>query len=168
MKIVFSKVREDAKIPSKRVEDAGYDIYACFDEDYIVIEPSQSIFVPTGIASAFPNNYVALLRERGSTGSKQMALRCGVIDAGFRGEWKVAINNTSEQQIVIVKAKFVEENPSHFENMKEYCTVYPYEKAIAQFIFTNAFHAEIIEIPHEKLEQIKSERGTGMLGSSGA
>ena len=28
--IKFAKVRPDAKIPSKRDEDMGFDIYACF------------------------------------------------------------------------------------------------------------------------------------------
>ena len=35
--IKFAKVKPNAKIPTKREEDAGYDIYACFDEDYITI-----------------------------------------------------------------------------------------------------------------------------------
>ena len=33
--VKFAKVRSDAEIPSKRPEDMGFDIYACFDEDYI-------------------------------------------------------------------------------------------------------------------------------------
>ena len=165
MKIKFAKVREDAKIPSKREEDAGYDIYACFDEDYIVLEPHSCVFVPTGIATAFDNDYVALLRERGSTGSKQMALRCGVIDAGFRGEWKVAINNTSQTPIVIAKEGA---DLSIRHTMIHPVIVYPYEKAIAQFILTDAYHAETEEVSYDDLKEIKSERGSGMLGSSGA
>ena len=138
----FSKVREDAKIPQKRVEDAGYDIYACFDEDYTVIKSHECKFIPTGIASAFENDYVALLRERGSTGSRQMALRCGVIDAGFRGEWKVALDNTSSKTIYIIKEGVtLETSEPHI--------VYPYEKAIAQFIMTNAFHLGVDVIPYE-------------------
>ena len=34
-KVYFAKMNEKAVIPSKKNEDAGYDIYACFDEDYI-------------------------------------------------------------------------------------------------------------------------------------
>lgn len=161
MKIRFSKVCEDAIIPSKREEDAGYDIYACFKEDAMVIRPNQCVFIPTGIATAFDNDYVALLRERGSTGSRQMAIRCGVIDAGFRGEWKVAINNTSNKPIYIVK-----EHASVI--VEDGAVAYPYEKAIAQFILTDAYHAEVEVIPYEELKEIKSERGSGMLGSSGA
>ena len=32
--VKFAKVRPTAKIPTKRDEDAGYDIYANFEEDY--------------------------------------------------------------------------------------------------------------------------------------
>ncbi len=34
-KLYFARLSEDAVIPTKRQEDAGYDIYACFNEDYI-------------------------------------------------------------------------------------------------------------------------------------
>ena len=37
--IYFAKVKPEAKIPSKRDEDAGYDIYACFEEDFVKFEP---------------------------------------------------------------------------------------------------------------------------------
>ena len=37
--IKFAKVKPEAIIPSKRVEDAGFDIYACFEEEYMVIKP---------------------------------------------------------------------------------------------------------------------------------
>ena len=35
--LVFAKVKPDAIIPTKKTENAGYDIYACFDEAYIEI-----------------------------------------------------------------------------------------------------------------------------------
>lgn len=161
MQVKFAKLRDDAKIPTKREEDAGYDIYACFEEDAMVIRPHEIKMIPTGIASAFDKKYVALLWERGSTGTKQMALRCGVIDSGFRNEWKVIINNTSEKPVYIVKetAGVVIEDGA---------IVYPYEKAIAQAIIQEAFHADVVEVSYDDLLNIESERGTGMLGSSGA
>ena len=33
--LIFAKVRPEAIIPTKREEDAGRDLYPCFDEDYI-------------------------------------------------------------------------------------------------------------------------------------
>lgn len=47
--IKFAKVRPDAKIPTKRVEDAGLDIYACFDEQSIIIRPHTTVMIPTGL-----------------------------------------------------------------------------------------------------------------------
>ena len=34
--IYFAKVNPKAIIPSKRVEDGAFDIYACFEEDAII------------------------------------------------------------------------------------------------------------------------------------
>lgn len=78
-RIHFAKMRESAIIPSKRIEDGAFDIYACFDEAYIMIEPNTTKMVPTGLASAFSSDYVAILKERGSTGTKGMGQRAGVV-----------------------------------------------------------------------------------------
>ena len=48
--LYFAKVKPNAIIPSKRDEDAAYDIYACFDDDYLVIPPHKTVLIPTGIA----------------------------------------------------------------------------------------------------------------------
>ena len=74
--IKFAKVRPDAIIPSKRAEDMGFDLYPCFDKDYIMIDAHETRLIPTGIASCCDPGYGFLLRERGSTGSKGIALRC--------------------------------------------------------------------------------------------
>ena len=45
--IKFAKVKPNAKIPTKRLEDAGLDIYACFDEPNIVIRHTKlNLFLP--------------------------------------------------------------------------------------------------------------------------
>lgn len=157
----FAKVKPDAIIPSKRLEDAGMDVYACFDEDYLVIPPHQTVLVPTGIASACSVDYVFLLRERGSNGSKGLAQRAGVIDSGYRGEWFVPLTNTNSVAMVIVK-KGVE-----LPLIYEYAKLYPYEKGIAQALVVPVPRLAIEEMPYENLQQIPSERGTGALGSSG-
>lgn len=84
-KLYWAKVREDAQIPSKRQEDAGYDLYPCFEEDFMRIDPLHTVLIPLGVASAFDDNYVLFLKERGSTGVKGMSVRAGVIDSGYRG-----------------------------------------------------------------------------------
>ena len=161
--LYFAKVKPDAIIPSKRDEDAAYDIYACFDEDYLVIPPHKTVLIPTGIATVFSSKWVALLRERGSNGSKGLAQRAGVIDSGYRGEWFVPLTNTNRVPIVIVKKGV--ELPLIYEN--SHAILYPYEKGIAQLLMVEVPKLRTKEISYEELKQFTSERGTGALGSSG-
>ena len=55
-KIVFAKVKENAQIPARDSWNAGFDIYPCFEEESFIIEPHTTALVPTGIASAVPEN----------------------------------------------------------------------------------------------------------------
>jgi dUTP pyrophosphatase len=165
-KIYFSKLKEGAKIPSKREEDGCYDIYACFDEDYIVIDPCQIKLIPTGIASCFNKKYRIELRERGSSGIKGLARRAGQIDSGYRNEWFVPINNTTNKTIYI--AKNVEELKEEIdEDLLPYCVFYPYDKAICQAALEFVPDVDVEEIPYDELIKFASERGMGALGSSG-
>ena len=76
--VKFAKVRPSAIIPTKREEDAGFDLYANFEDDYKVISPHETVMIPTGIACACDIDYCFILKERGSTGTKGIAQRCGV------------------------------------------------------------------------------------------
>lgn len=160
--LLFAKVREGAVIPTKKDEDAGRDLYACFDEDYVVISPLETKLIPTGIATAFSSKYYAQIQERGSTGSKGIKFGAGVIDSGFRGEWFVPITNCNSVDLVIAKKDVVIEG---YED-QEYI-LYPYEKAIAQFVMIEVPKFIEREVSLEELQSIKSERGMGALGSSG-
>ena len=62
-KIYFAKIREDAIIPTREEYNAGLDIYPCFDEEYMIIEPGETKLVPTGIASAIPIDYYIQIHE---------------------------------------------------------------------------------------------------------
>ena len=175
--IKFAKVRRDAIIPSKLDEDMGFDVYACFDEDYIVIEPGVTKLIPTGIASACSTDYGFVLRERGSTGSKGIALRAGVIDSGYRNEWFVGLTNTTNEWLIISKVDtdyiIQKETKELDEVMTDYigrcvrdALIYPYSKAIAQALVVPVPKVEVEEVPYEELKNIKSKRGMGALGSS--
>lgn len=161
-KIYFTKFKDGAKIPSKRLEDAGMDIYACFDEPYMVIEPHTTKMIPTGIGSVCSTDYVFVLRERGSNGSKGIAQRCGVIDSGYRGEWFVPLTNTNDKPVLIIK-----EDEKGIEELKDEYIVYPYEKGIAQALLLPVPVVTIQEVSNDELLEFKSERGNGALGSSG-
>ena len=191
--LLWAKVRPDAIIPTKRDEDAGYDIYPCFEEEYIIIPPHETKMIPTGIASAFSEDYVMILKERGSTGTKGIAQRSGIIDSNFRGEWICPITNSANKILLISKVAeeeivdkytifgtdndfrvFNEENCGYlyFTNDKgkivlENTTIYPYAKAICQALLLPVPKVDTKEITYEELRTIESTRGTRMLGSSG-
>lgn len=176
--VKFAKVRPDAIIPSKRDEDMGFDIYACFDGSYMEIEPHETKLIPTGIASACDTKYGFLLRERGSTGSKGMALRAGVVEGSYRGEWFIGLTNTTEKTLVISKLDkrttamlMCHEDEEDFMlseyEIDECMFVYPYSKAIAQALVVPVPKVNTEEISYEDLKAIPSERGCGALGSSG-
>lgn len=157
VKITFAKTNPDAKIPTKRDEDVGFDIYACFEGTQIIIHPNCTILIPTGIASVFDKEYGVILKERSSLGSKGIALRCGVIDSGYRGEWKIALTNTTNRPFIITKdADYKNEN----------AIVYPVTKAIAQAIIIPVPKTETSEITYDELKRIESDRKTGGFGST--
>ena len=164
--VKFAKVRPTAKIPTKRVEDAGYDIYADFEEPFILINPHETVMIPTGIASACDTDYCFVLKERGSTGTKGMAQRCGIIDSGYRSEWFVPITNTTDDYIMIAKSDDVNADVFGSIPMKKIIR-YPYEKAICQALVVPVPTVDVEEYTYEELLAIPSNRGTGALGSSG-
>ena len=161
-----AKVRPTAKIPTKRVEDAGYDIYANFEEPFILINPHETKMIPTGIASACDTDYCFVLKERGSTGTKGMAQRCGIIDSGYRSEWFVPITNTTDDYIIIAKSDDTSTDVFGSIPMKKIIR-YPYEKAICQALLIPVPTVDVEEYTYEELMAIPSSRGTGALGSSG-
>lgn len=164
MKLYWAKVKEEAIIPSKRVEDAGYDMYPCFEEDYMEIQPLHTKLVPLGIASAFDADYVMLLKERGSTGTKGIAQRSGVIDSGYRGEYMAPVTNVNDKPVRIAKKVVVD---SWSEEEKAGYIIYPYEKAICQGVLLKMPQLESETLSYEDLKNIESLRGSGKLGSSG-
>ena len=101
--IKFAKVNEKAIIPSKNVENAGYDIYGIFggnDDENRIVKPHQTKLIPTGIACALPSKYYFQVEERGSTGSKGIKKSAGVIDSGYRGEIFIAITTSTKRYLV--------------------------------------------------------------------
>jgi dUTP pyrophosphatase len=161
--IYFARLYREAIIPSKWDEDAGYDIYGCWADENIVIQPHETLLLPAGIASAFPSSYVMILKERGSTGCIGISQRSGVIDSGYRGEWMVPVTNLNTKPLVITK----EQNPETREIMSEDYIVYPYSKAICQAILLEVPTSFTKEIPYDQLQAIPSKRQARGFGSSG-
>ena len=159
--LYFAKVRNTAKIPTKDEENAGYDIYADFTEDELVIRPHGTTCVPTGVASAMDSGWYLQVEERGSTGSIGIKKSAGVVDASYRGEIFIAITNSTDKVLRITKKT---------DKVKKLDSeiLYPYGKAIAQLILHRVHNEMTIkEISFKDLKSIPSARGAGALGSSG-
>lgn len=161
--LLWAKTNEKAIVPTKRVEDAGYDLYACFEDDSLIVPPHETRLVGTGIASAFSPLFVMILKERGSTGTKGIGERCGVVDSGYRGEINAVITNHNSKPLIITK----ETDETKLSKLAEEYVVYPYKKAIAQAVLLYKPELEEYEVGYDTLMKLESERGTGKLGSSG-
>lgn len=173
-KIMFAKTHENAVIPTKRTEDGAFDIYGIFDTPTCVVLPHQTVMIPTGLISAFSPKYVAILKERGSTGTKGMGQRSGVIDSGYRGEWMIPITNhndypmifsadATEVQLKLGDANFVLDGIVRYDNV----LIYPQSKAITQCVMVEVPALAIEEVTPEEVSAISSERGMGAWGSTG-
>jgi len=166
MENVYFKVKrlgDDVKLPSKRDEDAGYDLYAYIDEEYLILKPGDIKLMPTKISIEIPNNWVFYIAERSSTGTKGISKRCGVIDSGYRGEIFVPINNTSNKSILFYKNEENIDDVLLKNNLKkEDITLYHLSKGIAQGMLLFCPHVEVEEVN----ELGQSIRGSGALGSS--
>ena len=165
-KLYFAKVRENARIPVRKGSgNAGYDIYPCFDEDYITINPHSIKNIPTGIACAMNENYYMQIEERSSTGIMGMKKNAGVIDSSYRGEVTISIYNASNKTVFIAKDELEMLNQLRNWNTDDY-TVYSYNNAIAQGIIHRVPEMDVEEIPYSELERIPSTRGKNWLGST--
>ena len=95
-KIPVKKLRRGAVLPTYGSAcAAGADLYACLDGP-AVIEPGQTVFIPTGLAMEIPVGFAGLIYARSSMGTKRglaPANKVGVIDSDYRGELMVALHN---------------------------------------------------------------------------
>ena len=73
--------------------DAGADLVTAVD---VTLKPGERALVPTGIAMAVPDGYVALVHPRSGLAARHglsIVNTPGTIDAGYRGEVKVLLVN---------------------------------------------------------------------------
>ena len=84
-------------------EDLGYDVYAAAE---ITIPARNHGVVSTGIAVEVTDGdgrpMGALLRDKSSMASKRLVLTGGVIDAGYRGEIRVLLENHGDWPATIL------------------------------------------------------------------
>jgi dUTP pyrophosphatase len=95
MKIFIKKLHKDAKLPTRaHHDDAGMDLYALGSH---TVNPHETAIISTGISIKNESGYVGLILDKSSIASKGLRTLGGVIDASYRGEWKVIIHNLSDE-----------------------------------------------------------------------
>jgi dUTP pyrophosphatase len=136
--------RLDPELPLPRYAkggDAGADIVSRID---ITLAPGERALVPTGIAIALPDGYVALVHPRSGLAIKHgvtMVNAPGTVDAGYRGELQIILINHDKSESVSFKRG----------------------DRIAQLVIQKVERAEFVEVR----ELPGSGRGSGGFGSTG-
>jgi dUTP pyrophosphatase len=84
-------------------EAAGADVRAYLLED-LILQPGQSVLVPTGLKFAIPEGFEIQVRPRSGLALKNgitVLNSPGTIDSDYRGELKVILINHSQQPFTI-------------------------------------------------------------------
>ena len=97
--------RPEAKAPSVAHpgEGLGYDVYAA---ESVTIPARGGSIVPTGISVELTSDedgrpMGALVRDRSSMAVKHIITTAGVIDAGYRGEIRIVMENLSDAPVEV-------------------------------------------------------------------
>jgi dUTP pyrophosphatase len=81
-------------------EDIGYDLYSSED---ITVSARGSAGVHTGIAIEFGPTAGGIVKTRSGMAKKRLMCNAGVIDAGYRGEVIVLMENLGDEPYAIHK-----------------------------------------------------------------
>lgn len=139
MNIQVKKLHPEAKVPSfAHPGDAGMDLYSVAE---LILKAGERVSVPTGIAMALPEGYVALVWDKSGVSHKfGVKVLGGVIDSGYRGEYLVGLVNLSQESFEIKVGQ-----------------------KIAQLLIQKVEHPEVEEVA----ELDETSRGDGRFGSTG-
>ena len=100
--VKVKRLTETAILPTQsHPGDAGWDLYSDAD---IVIQPGETVKIPTGIAIELPENSFGGIYARSGLATKRglRPANCvGVCDCQYRGEYIVALHNDSDSEQVI-------------------------------------------------------------------
>ena len=135
----IGKKTNTATLPVKAHKgDLGYDI---FSDENKMIAPGERMLISTGISIMASNGkYGFIIKDRSSMAVKGLFSHAGVIDAGYTGEIKVLLHNTTKQIYQVSK----------------------YDK-IAQMIPTAVVDFEVTDVE----QHFNTSRGEGGFGSTG-
>ncbi|QCW50848.1 dUTP diphosphatase [Nocardioides dongxiaopingii] len=83
--------------------DAGADLLTAVD---VTLAPGERVLVPTGLAVALPEGYVALVHPRSGLAARHglsVLNTPGTVDAGYRGEIKVLLVNLDPREPITLR-----------------------------------------------------------------
>lgn len=94
--VKIKRLHPDAVIPQyAHVGDAGFDLVAVED---VIVEPGETVKVPTGIAIELPPGYELQIRPRsGITLRTKLRVQLGTVDSNYRGEIGVIVDNIAHK-----------------------------------------------------------------------
>ena len=150
--LIWAKFSETATVPTKRKEDAGFDIFCDYKSlglsEIYVLKPHETKRFDSNIGVVIPTGHVGIVKERSSTGKLTTYVGSGVIDSGYRHGIGVFFTNASDEPITI--------------NLKN---------AIAQMVIFGCLHDDSENIisnitPNEFAELYPSDRGINKEGST--
>jgi dUTP pyrophosphatase len=170
MNIRIKKLHEGVPTPSyAHVGDAGFDLIAAED---VIIEPGETVKVPTGLAFEIPDGYELQVRPRsGITAKTKLRVQLGTVDAGYRGEVSVIVDNAVRD--IDVEEDFFLDIGDNLVSALEYFGAWNnFDKGsylirkgdrIAQAVLAPIQQATFIEVD----ELSETTRGEGGFGSTG-
>lgn len=125
-------------------DSAGLDLPAALLEgEQLILKAGERALVPTGISMALPHGYEAQVRPRSGLAAKNgvtVLNTPGTIDADYRGEVKVILQNFGAEDFIISRGM-----------------------RIAQMVIAPVTQAQLVEVN----ELDSTERGEGGFGSTG-
>ena len=167
-KVKVKRLHPDAIIPKKaHKNDAGFDLAAVED---VLVYPGDTVLVKTGLAFELPPGYEMQIRPRsGVTLKTELRVQLGTVDANYRGEVGVIVDNA----YAFPPGTFKIFGNSYSIDGSVIADLYCKNKhksylirkgdRIAQAVIQRLPSAEMIEVD----ELGGSERGAGGFGSTG-
>ena len=102
MIIQYQRLDEYVKVPTRsNPSDAGLDVYANVT-DPVVIDPRESVIIPTGLKFGIPHGYMLQVMNRSSIAAKRgLMVGAHVIDSGYDGEVFINLHNVGSSPQMI-------------------------------------------------------------------
>lgn len=101
IQVKIKKLRDDAIIPTKGSGmAAGYDLYACCDDESMLIRPHETEKIGTGLSIQPPEGYFGAIAARSGLATRfglRPANCLGICDEDYTGEYVVALHNDTDE-----------------------------------------------------------------------